>query len=196
MPEPVIDIHGELIPMPEDVRELTPERDTPMGAAVPRVRPGIVRLGAKQGQAICGHHPPAICHALDFVVNKRTEGSSFTSPGAAQRKAAILSAGKVYGEYHRARPGDGAQQADFFLAVAGMPADDQLPVWLDLEISGLGPAFRDAFCNRYRQRVGVSPGLYTDLPIWRSQLGRRLGAAARLWLAHYGVSSPGENCDI
>jgi hypothetical protein len=200
MTEPVIDINGELIPMPEGVEELTPDRDTPMGAAVPRpetlAATTAIRLGSKQGRDVSSYDPAVNWHALDFGINKRTEGSNFTSPGGASRKAAILGAGKVYSDYHYARPGDGARQADFFLAVAGMPAANHLPVWLDYEVSGLSPAFRDAFCNRYRHRVGVSPGLYTYLSMWRGQLGRRLGAASRLWLAHYGVSAPGEACDI
>jgi hypothetical protein len=169
-----------------------------LGSAVPQVAAAstAIRLGAKQGRDVSSYDPAVNWHALDFGINKRTEGANFSSPGGSTRKAAILGAGKVYGEYHFARPGDGAQQADFFLSVAGMPAANHLPVWLDYEVSGLSPAFRDAFCNRYRQRVGVAPGLYTYYSMWRGQLGRRLGAASRLWLAHFGVSTPGESCDI
>lgn len=209
--DPVIDINGELIPAPDDVQELPAYADHALGSAMPRdtvfaardpehEKLGLlaagVRLGAKQGRDVSSYDSGVNYRAYDFVISKRTEGTRFVSPGGAARKAAIVGAGRVYSEYHYAQPGDGAAQADFFLAVAGMPADNHLPVWLDYEVPGLSAAYRDAFCNRYKQRVGVAPGLYTYLAMWRAQLGRKLGAARRLWLAHYGVSTPGDPCDI
>lgn len=202
--DPVLDIDGHLIPAPDDVVELSPESDHRMGSAIPPEAASVglvaaaagVRLGAKQGRDVSSYDGAVDWRRYDFGINKRTEGTSFVSPGGAARKAAIVGAGKVYSEYHYAQPGDGARQADFFLSVAGMPAANHLPVWLDYEVSGLGAAYRDAFCNRYKQRTGVYPGLYTYLSMWRSQLGRNKGRAARLWLAHYGVNQPGDPCDI
>nr|WP_163572828.1 GH25 family lysozyme [Fodinicola feengrottensis] len=89
-----------------------------------------------------------------------------------------------------------SKPTDFYLSQAGLPADGDLPVFLDYEVSGLGAGFRDAFCRQYQHRVGVAPGLYTGESMWSSDLGRVRGAARWLWLAHYGVQAPTYTCDI
>jgi len=167
----------------------------PVGDVFRKVSPAVVVIRSK-GRDVSAYDGPVDWRTYDFGINKRTEGSSYVSPGAIARRTAIRAAGKVYGEYHYAQPGDGARQADFLLAVAGMPADGDLPATLDYEVPGLGAAFRDAFCRRYIQRVGVAPTLYTYLAMWRGELRSQLGAAGRLWLAQYGVNAPAVPCAI
>lgn len=199
----VIDINGNLIPQTPDVQILDGDADRSparISAELQTIAGAgdlkALKLGGWQGRDVSSYDGASFAVNLAFYISKVTESRNFVSGGWAARKARIKGAGRVYGEYHYAQPGDGAAQADFFLSVAGMPADNELPVWLDYEVSGLGPAFRDAFCNRYKLRTGVPANLYTYLSMWRNDLHRSKGAAGRLWLAQYGVSAPAESCDI
>lgn len=199
MTAPVIDINGNLIPIPTDVRVLTPDQDRRMGQEVAigsKLAAVAAKLGSKQGRDVSSYDGAVDWSRLDFGINKVSQGSNFVSPGTATREAAIRRAGKIYGDYHYADPGNGAAQADFYLAVAGMPHDNDLPVSLDYEVSGLGVSFMLAFSNRYKLRVGCWPLLYTYVSMFRSELKGHLPAGMRKWLAHYGVTSPAEPCDI
>jgi len=192
MGDPVIDINGNLIPEPTDVQILTGDADRR------RNRPALadllpaksLSLGGWQGRDVSSYDGLGFAMNLDAYMSKATESNNFESSGRLARKARIKGAGKVFGEYHYAQPGNGAAQCDFFLGVAGMPADDEMPVWLDYEVSGLGPAFRDAFCNQYLHRVGVRCGLYTGESMFNTSLGLSKGAAGWMWGAHYGVAAP------
>lgn len=191
MADPVIDINGNLIPAPTDMQILEGEADRPRNRpALAELIPATVSLGGWQGRDVSSYDGLGFAMNLHAYISKVTESNNFVSGGWAARKARIKGAKKVYAPYHYAQPGDGAAQCDFFLSVAGMPADDEMPVWLDYEVSGLGPAFRDAFCNRYLMRVGVRCGLYTGESMFKTSLGLSKGAAGWMWGAHYGVSAP------
>jgi hypothetical protein len=114
------------------------------------------------------------------------------------RARATRAAGKVFSAYHFARPGNGAQQADFFLSVQP-PLPGDMPGWLDYEVSGLGIDFVNAFSERYRARTGYWPGVYANLSTFQGELQSGRGwrrPGQRRWIARYGASSPGVTCDI
>ncbi|GAA1701688.1 glycoside hydrolase family 25 protein [Fodinicola feengrottensis] len=151
-----------------------------------------------QGRDISSYDSGVNYGAYDFLIGKYTEGASYVSPGATARANATRAAGKVFGAYHFAQPGDGAQQADNFLSV-GAPLKGDLPGFLDYEVDGLGIGFLNAFCQRYHARTGYWPGVYVDLSRYQGELQSGRGwrqAGQRLWIARYSASGPGVSCDI
>ena len=124
-----------------------------------------------------------------FGINKITEGTNFVSPGWQARKTAILKAKAVYGTYHFLRHGNGAAQADFFLAIAGMPSDNELPCACDYEHPDVTPTDLVQFTQRYKQRTGVNPIWYANKSTWANIGGYSSGIDR--WVARYGASAPG-----
>lgn len=150
------------------------------------------------GRDISAYDSNVNYHGYDFIIGKFTEGASFVSPGAVARAHATRAAGKVFGAYHFAQPGNGAQQADRLLSVE-IPKKGDLPGVLDYEVNGLGIPFLKAFSNRYHSRIGVWPTVYASLSRYRDEL--KSGAGWRqpgqlLWIARYGASNPGTTCNI
>lgn len=196
----VIDEYGYLV-VAGELAELDQAHDS---------RPRTLTLGAElvaanltgaaaHGRDVSSWDGAVAYGVYDFVINKATEGASYVSPGTAARQSAIRSLGKRYAAYHYAQPGSGGRQADHLLAVDGMPRGGDLPGMLDYEVNGLGVDFLVAFMRQYRTRVGVWPGLYTSLSRFRDELRGGRGwrqPGQLLWLAHYGVSTPGAPCDI
>lgn len=149
-----------------------------------------------RGRDISSYDSGVNYHAYDFLIGKFSEGATFVSPGALDRARATRAAGKVFSAYHYAQPGNGAVQANHFLAVQ-QPVPGDMPGWLDYEVDGLGRTFFEGFCSQYRSRVGRWPGLYTYLSRFNSEGMRSwLKPGQLLWMARYGAAAAGTDCDI
>ncbi|MGH3240222.1 MAG: lysozyme [Spirillospora sp.] len=147
-----------------------------------------------------------------FAYVKATESINYISPSYAGQYSGSRQAGLIRGAYHFAQPHEstGAAQADYFVDHGGGWTKDggTLPGALDIEanpygdINGLNACYdltqpqaaawvRD-FSDRYRQRTGRAPAIYTTTGWWRDCTGNNAGfGASPLWLARWG-SSVGE----
>ena len=126
------------------------------------------------------------------VIHKATQGTGFTDNKYLTNRQKALDAGLLWGAYHFGTGGDGAVQADFFLATVN-PGPDTLIV-LDYEpnTQATTMSLNDAraFVSEVNAKVGRFPGLYPG-----SLIKQRLGsnkdpvlAQCFFWLAQYGPS--------
>ena len=136
---------------------------------------------------------------ISFAFIKATEGSSYTNPYFASDRAAAKEVGIYRGAYHFARPSKGtaAKQARYFVSRAGLfKGAGTLPPVLDLEDRGkLGVTALRTWTRNWLSTVeeltGRTPMIYTSPYFWETYLGNaRNFTHYRLWVAHYGVSSP------
>lgn len=137
-------------------------------------------FGAARGSGILG------------LIHKATQGTTFTDPDYASRRAPAQAAGLLWGAYHFGIGGDGAAQAQYFLSVA-QPAPGTLLV-LDFEENSGGASMTieqaEQFVGAVEAATGRWPGLYGG-----SYLKQLLGAGTNptlascwLWLSQYGSS--------
>lgn len=140
-----------------------------------------------------------------FAWCKATEGTDYRNPFFAQQYGGSYEAGLAHGAYHFARP-DGRNpvgEADFFIDNGGGWSDDgrTLPALLDLEgyhnlpaNYGLTqPEMQDwiqRFCNRYTERVGRSPIIYSNVYWYRENVGAWAPDGAPLHIAAYQEKAP------
>ncbi|MGK5638167.1 GH25 family lysozyme [Streptomyces sp. URMC 126] len=182
--------------------------EPPPGPALP-VRAAVrgLDVSAYQGDV---DWPAVAAAGASFAYVKATEGLTYRNAFFTRQYDGAAAAGLVRGAYHFARPdaSDGAAQADAFLADGGgWRADGRtLPGALDIEAYpgtgvpacyGLDPAamvgWIRAFAERYRERTGRYPALYTNAPWWSQCTGgsRAFGGTLPLWTAnHNGTAHP------
>jgi lysozyme len=151
------------------------------------------------------HNEEALGRPLDFdaasrggvvgVIYKATQGTAMQDQTYAANKAAAKSAGLLWGAYHFGSLGDGAAQADFFLATVG--PDDNMLLALDLEDyvlkKGSPPhimplAEAERFVERVHALTGRRPGVYTRRNLADETLSIAAGsplAQCWLWLSAY-----------
>ncbi|GHC60319.1 GH25 family lysozyme [Streptomyces cinnamoneus] len=175
---------------------------------------GPAAAAAVRGLDVSGHQGNVDWSAVaaagaSFAYVKATEGLTYKSEFFAQQYNGSAAAGLVRGAYHFARPdtSGGAAQADAFLAAGGgWNADGRtLPGALDVErlsqdapvCYGLEPgamvAWISAFTERYRQRTGRYPVLYTNTGWWSRCTGdsQAFADTSPLWIANYnGTAHP------
>jgi lysozyme len=127
------------------------------------------------------------------VIHKATQGTGFTDSKYLTNRQRALDAGLLWGAYHFGIGGDGAAQADFFLATVN-PGPDTLIV-LDFEpnTQGTTMSLDDArkFVSEVNARLGRFPGLYSGNLI-KEQLGNNTDpilAQCFFWLAQYGPNA-------
>ena len=124
-----------------------------------------------------------------FAYVKATEGTGYTSPSFASQYRGSYNVGMIRGAYHFALPSvsSGAAQADYFVNNGGgWSADGKtLPGLLDIEYnpySSLGNtcynmsqpqmnSWIKSFSDRYKQRTGRLPAIYTTTDWWRTCTG-------------------------
>jgi lysozyme len=136
-----------------------------------------------------------------FVIAKATDGRSFNDPMYTRHRRGASLVGIKFTAYHFARPDgsyrDAIREADHFVNVARLHRGNLIPV-LDLERTGGLSQYRlkrwvMTWLLRVERRTGVRPMIYVSPSFWRSRLGNTAWFARnryRLWIAHYGVSSP------
>jgi lysozyme len=132
-----------------------------------------------------------------FVFMKATESTDFVDPTYVTNRDGARTAGLFVGAYHYAdpdvTPGDGAAEADHFLAIAPLSSGDLIPV-LDLEETGgltatqLQGWVRD-YLGRIYERTGVRGMIYMSPAFWRNKMADTHWFADNgyhvLWIAHW-----------
>jgi GH25 family lysozyme M1 (1,4-beta-N-acetylmuramidase) len=125
-----------------------------------------------------------------FAIAKATEGIGFKDDKYDRNKAGAQANGMKFGAYHFGRPkNDPIQEADWFVSQMDLERGMLIPT-LDIEVTdGKGPTgminWTKAFLGRVYARTGVKPMIYTSPAFWRNNFNN-----SRLWVAHWGVSSP------
>ncbi|HLY15326.1 MAG TPA: GH25 family lysozyme [Candidatus Limnocylindrales bacterium] len=137
-----------------------------------------------------------------FVVMKATEGTGYVDPMYATNRAGAMGVGIPMAAYHFASPdsspNEAVQEADHYVAVAGLTAGNLLPA-LDLEqTGGLAPAALQvwvrAWLDEVTAKLGIRPMIYVSPSFWSSKVGNNTSIALAgyktLWIANWGVTSP------
>lgn len=145
-----------------------------------------------------------------FAYVKATEGTGYKSPSFASQYRGSYNVGMIRGAYHFALPSvsSGAAQADYFVNNGGgWSADGKtLPGLLDIEYnpySSLGNtcynmsqpqmnSWIKSFSDRYKQRTGRLPAIYTTTDWWRTCTGNTAQFNTHpLHIAAYNTTSAG-----
>ena len=127
------------------------------------------------------------------VIQKATQGTSFTDPTFAANRKKASDAGLLFGAYHFGVGADGVEQADFFLHVV-QPGENEIIV-LDFEANPQGPSMTlgeaRAFVTHVEAVTTRWPGLYSG-----HYLKELLGTAddpvltnCWLWISQYGPTA-------
>lgn len=137
---------------------------------------------------------------VEFVIIRATHGD-YVDTHYALNSAAATSEGIPWTAYSYADPrkkeGTAIEQADLFVATAGLTRGNILPV-LDLETTGgLGRNRLQTWVSQWLRRVqnktGAKAIIYTSPSFWTSAMGDTRRFAERghkLWIAHWGVRRP------
>jgi lysozyme len=127
------------------------------------------------------------------VVHKATQGIHFVDAEYADRRAAAISAGLLFGSYHFAARGDPDGQADHYLNIA----DSTDLMVLDFEPNAqdgtITLAEAEAFVTRIHDQTGRFPGLYSGESFINDQLGNNTDTVLKecfLWIAKYSARRP------
>jgi GH25 family lysozyme M1 (1,4-beta-N-acetylmuramidase) len=142
-----------------------------------------------------------------FAFIKATEGGGYTNPAFRADLVAARRERLIRGVYHYARPGGGtnAQIATNATAVAmqfvsttgSLAGPGDLPPVLDLEDAGsLNPAQLQLWTHTWlastTSLTGRTPIVYTNPSFWKDRMANAADFTSYpLWLASYGVPSPG-----
>ena len=97
------------------------------------------------------------------VIQKATQGQSFVDPTYEVNRKRAADAGLLWGAYHFGVGGDGVEQAEHFLKVAG--GDPKTLLVLDFESNPTGPSMdleeAKAFVTHINERTSRFPGFYS-----------------------------------
>ncbi|WP_367402314.1 GH25 family lysozyme [Kocuria marina] len=167
-----------------------------------------------QGMDVSGWQPAVNWSAeyaagARFAYVKATEGTGYRSEAFDDQYTGSYEVGMFRGAYHFALPSQssGAAQADFFINNGGGWSSDgkTLPGLLDIEYNpyaSLGgtcynmsqpqmTAWIKSFSDRYKQRTGRLPAIYTTADWWQTCTGNTAQFNDHpLHLASYGVMAP------
>ncbi|GAA1356945.1 lysozyme [Saccharothrix algeriensis] len=135
-----------------------------------------------------------------FAYVKATEGTGYRNPDFAQQYNGSYRVGMIRGAYHFALPdrSSGNAQADYFVDHGGgwSPDGRTLPGALDMEYNPYGPtcyglsreamvSWVRAFSDRYQDRTGRRPVIYTSTSWWNQCAAGDFGSTSPLWVARY-----------
>jgi lysozyme len=133
---------------------------------------------------------------VDFAISRISDGTTVVDPRFDDNWPSMARAGLVRGAYQYFEPAEDARaQADLVVDKVGRLGPGDLPVALDVEVSG--GASPDAIANavsewlaRVGEGTGKSPMIYTARYFWDSRMGAVDVSSRPLWVANYGVSCP------
>jgi len=124
------------------------------------------------------------------VVQKATQGTSYTDPTYTTNRDAVKAAALLFGAYHFGTGADGVEQADYFLSC--VKPDDNTLLVLDFEANPQGPSINleeaRAFVTHIASVTGRFPGFYSGHYI-KDLLGTSTDPVLSqcwLWLSQYG----------
>ncbi|PMC75999.1 MULTISPECIES: GH25 family lysozyme [unclassified Brachybacterium] len=116
-----------------------------------------------------------------FAYCKATQGNWYKNPYFSQQYGGSYEHGLVHGAYHWTEPGnsDPVAECDFFVDNGGGWSDDgrTMPGMLDVEDNPNGMGMEElqgwivAWIDRYRERTGRTPVVYTGAWFWDAQVG-------------------------
>lgn len=124
------------------------------------------------------------------MIHKATEGSTIDR-AYAERAVEAKRRGYLWGAYHLGRPGDGAEQADVFLAAVGDPAGVLLALDLEDVASGkfMDIAGAIAFLDRLKEKTSRTAVIYANNAVTQAlsadaDFQAKYGTT-RLWYARF-----------
>lgn len=138
-------------------------------------------------------------NGVQVVYIKASEGDYYKDIKLEQNYTGAKAAGLMIGFYHFFRPSteaDALAEAQFFANTIGNKIPD-CRLALDLEVTGgLTPSFlstlADIFLKEIKRLTGKEVVLYTYTSFAQTSLTTLLSKYP-LWIAHYGVTQPGNN---
>lgn len=152
-----------------------------------------------------------LVHArLHFVIAKATEGVTVADPMYESNRAGARSIGARFGAYHfYSSKSDPVEQAKCFVKKAMPEKGDIAPV-LDIEedkvmLSKLKNGDLDAdgirkgalaWLTTVEKACGYKPIIYTSVDFKKKYLNSEEFSSYPLWIAHYRVNIPGNECHI
>jgi lysozyme len=129
--------------------------------------------------------PALAASGIGFAICRASLGTGYTDPTFARNILAARNQGLVVGAYHYLYPGDGARQADAFLAAAW----DGWPLVCVVDVEQAGVAIDDlrAFSGRFTEKIpNHALVVYTGGWYWRGHMGDPAGAdVGPLWESRY-----------
>lgn len=132
------------------------------------------------------------------VILKATEGTSYTDPTYAKRKAAALAAGLLVSAYHFLKAGSVAQQMQYFAKQAGAKPGERLVI--DYEDSKLKLSDLETAVDALRAAApGVEITIYGANGFLGAQLAGKKNdklASCSLWVASYTTKSEPTMTDL
>lgn len=138
-------------------------------------------------KAICDKNP-----ALDGVIVKATEGTSYFNPYCDNWIKTAQELGKPWGYYHFLTGGDPIAEANYFWTHTRHYFGDGIPV-ADYEDKALqaGTGYLKRFLDRVYELSGVKPLVYCSLSVVQSQDFDEIAEAGyQLWIAQYADMEP------
>ncbi|MCT1602116.1 lysozyme, partial [Kocuria sp. p3-SID1433] len=188
------EIEGGSLPDPQDSAS-APSAAGPIGAMSLSVAGSAWQPAGIQGMDVSGWQPSVnwsreYAMGARFAYVKATEGTTYTSPTFSSQYIGSYQSGMTRGAYHFAVPtltSTGAAQADYFVDNGGGWSGDgrTLPGLLDIEYNPY-PAYGnicydltqsqminwiESFSNRYEQRTGRLPAIYSTTDWWATCTG-------------------------
>lgn len=120
----------------------------------------------------------------DFVIVKATEDDDYVNPYMVSQANSTLGASKRLGFYHFARPGDAAEQANYFVSAVGA-LRAKATLWLDWEANAVpqGPGWAKTFLDTVRSLTGATPGIYMNDSAVNGYDWSAVAASYPLWYA-------------
>jgi len=140
--------------------------------------------------------PQVKASGVQFAVTRISDGLNFPDSEFANNWAGIKSAGLIRGAYQYFEPGqDALDQADMVVQRVGMLGSGDLPVQLDMEVTGgQSSATINSRIKTWMDRVttgtGKRPFVYTAKYFWDDNVASTAYSGDRLWVANYGVTCP------
>lgn len=136
------------------------------------------------GVDVSGYQPTGFgTTGLDFAIIKVTEGATYVNPNWKGQRETARKAGLVTGFYHFGRPGNQAEQANFFLSQFTLEPGNFLA--FDWEDTGVSNAQKDAWIKYVQDRVpGHRVILYCNKEYWINR-DKTSFAGDGLWIADY-----------
>lgn len=124
------------------------------------------------------------------LIHKMTEGASYTDDKVAARYYLAKEAGLAWGIYHFMRPGNMAQQAQFFLDQARQLGviDEQTMLVADHEDAEVSGGELKDFLDAVEDMSGRSPVVYSGHILKEQLAGSGYRPKRRLWLAQYSAT--------
>lgn len=124
------------------------------------------------------------------IAIKATESSSYTWAEHARLADQWHKLGGAVWHYHFARPGNAANQADYFLRAVHRHFKAGDRIVLDAEVTGVTASFVRDFIGRCQQRVPLWPGIVYSYASFLTRAKIKPSPGWGLWLAAYGTVQP------